>query len=62
MLNRTVQPLMQTQGISNGEPININTNKFTQNRQIYEQNYQAMSGRTMYEAVGNPLFKISLEK
>ena len=35
MLNPTVQPLMQFQGISNNEQIISNTNKVTQNGQSY---------------------------
>ena len=35
MLNPTVQPLMQFQGISNNEQIISNTNKVTHNGQSY---------------------------
>ena len=35
MLNPTVQPLMEFQGIGNNEQIIINNNKVTQNGQSY---------------------------
>ena len=58
MLNPTVQPFTQSQGISNGKQIKSTTNKFIQNR----QNYQKMSAGTMHQPVRNRLSEIPLDK